>query len=170
MIKFHSEPWLNVCEWRMISVLITRVLWALRAGLMCMHVTHLREPSFHMPARRRYSWRSFGIDTPRFPCLGRRKVLFVCLQPLPSNHIITALKADIWQKPRKWARWRRSSFCCSYYLITLFSCEMLGVCLCKAIIYLASVCHHNYPPEIHKWSGCCRNRGHSNGGKQSSSN
>lgn len=75
----------------------------------------------------------------------------VCLQPLPSNHIITALKADIWQKPRKWARWRRSSFCCSYYLITLFSCEMLGVCLCKAIIYLAGMCHHNYPPEIHKW-------------------
>lgn len=164
MIKFHSEPWLNACEWRMIFSGANNRHAVSTQGRIDVHARHTFPKAFHTLVMLRYSWRSFGIDTHHFPCLGRSESP-ACLQPSPfPNHIITALKADRWQKaPRKWARW---AFCGSYYLITLFSCEMLGVCLCRAIIYLAGVCHHNYPPETQNWSGCRTNRGHSKGGER----
>lgn len=96
MIKFHSEPRWNVCEWRMIFffVLITGVLQALRAGLMCMHITHLREPST----------RGAGIPGGALglACLtshawgGARSCLFTSLFFL--NRIITALNGGCLDK------------------------------------------------------------------------
>lgn len=61
------------------------------------HARHTSPRAFHMC---RYSCRSFGIDMPHFPYPGRSRSP-VCLEPLLPNHIITALKADMWQKPPK---------------------------------------------------------------------
>lgn len=171
MIKFHSEPRLKECEWRMIFCANNRRAVSTQGSQdWCACTSHISKSLPHsseVQVLLEELWdRHASLPLPGEE---RSSSLFTA-SPFP-NLIITALKADIWQKPPESEQGEgAAAFVGGYYLITLFSCEMLGVCLCRAIIYLAGVCHHNYPPETQNWSGCRRNRGHSKGGEESSPN
>lgn len=116
------------------------------------HAHHTSQTAFHVPARCRYSWRRFGDWHASLPMSGKEQSP-VCLQPLLSNHIITSLKADIWQKHRRWTRQTCSSYCSGYYLITPLLLRdagggMQGVCLCRAII----LPRWRVPPQLSPWN------------------
>lgn len=124
----------------MIFVLITGMLLAFREGLRA----RTSQTAFHIPARCRYSWRRFGDWHASLHTAGEEQSP-VCLQPLPSNHIITPLKARHPTKAQKVNKVNLGQLffqLLSHHLSSPGGGQ--GVCLCKAIILL----RWRVPPQL----------------------